>query len=227
MTVTHDDDWFDLLGAYALGAIETEEGDAIRVHLDGCDACAERVQELLEVAGQLAPEVVPPPAVWDRVRDEINAGGARQATRFGPSKHRWLLGAAAVVLLVAGLAVGRVTTSDESRTDLSELASAAERAPGSRTVGLSSPSGALVATVVIPVSGPGFLLADGLDAVDAGQTYQLWAVTSEGTVSIAILGNHPEVVALGAPGPFDALAITVEPASGSVVATGEAIAATA
>lgn len=58
----------DLLGAYALDALEPAELQAVDRHVQGCQACLVEVAEHREVAGLLTPGWGKPPAgLWDRI----------------------------------------------------------------------------------------------------------------------------------------------------------------
>ncbi len=63
----------ELLGAYALDAVEPEEAEAVEAHLETCPRCRDELRShrevvgLLAYAGQEAPE-----GLWDRVVARIN-----------------------------------------------------------------------------------------------------------------------------------------------------------
>ncbi|HVL05148.1 MAG TPA: anti-sigma factor [Acidimicrobiales bacterium] len=58
----------DLLGAYALDALEPAELQAVDRHVQGCQACLAEVSEHREVAGLLTPGWgKPPPGLWDKI----------------------------------------------------------------------------------------------------------------------------------------------------------------
>lgn len=58
----------DLLGAYALDALDAPERQAVEEHARECPACAAEVAEHREVAGLLSPGwIEPPPGVWERI----------------------------------------------------------------------------------------------------------------------------------------------------------------
>ncbi|HTJ67880.1 MAG TPA: zf-HC2 domain-containing protein [Actinospica sp.] len=72
--------WREELGAYLVGALDAEEAERMRVHLEGCPACRAEYAELAPVAGLLAKVpaeafftaadsgAAPDPAMWDRLR---------------------------------------------------------------------------------------------------------------------------------------------------------------
>ena len=166
-----------------------------------------------------APGAIVPPvlrAVPDRVAPVIALDAAREAKRFRMRGLRIAIGsaaaAAAVVIPLTASLTGSGTPS------LAALGARAAREPGAVTMSLKDPSGRQMARVVITASGKGYILRDSLPALPAGKTYQLWAVTGK-VVSAGVLGRDPGVSAFTVDAPATALAITVEPTAGSVVAT--------
>ena len=53
----------------------------------------------------------------------------------------------------------------------------------------------------------------------AAQTYQLWGLTKQHTISLGVMGNNPKVVAFTVAGRPLGLAITTETAGGVAVST--------
>ena len=81
--------------AYVLGALEPNEAEAFRAHLEGCAACREEVAALQPVADALpaaAPAVAVPPdlrrRVLDAVHDEQRAEAAVRMPSAAPAKRR-------------------------------------------------------------------------------------------------------------------------------------------
>ena len=79
----------ELLGAYALDAVDPETAAIVEEHLDGCVRCAVEVAQHHEVAGMLANSGgAPSSAVWDDIADQL--GGTsdeswdRLAARLDP-----------------------------------------------------------------------------------------------------------------------------------------------
>ena len=67
-----DDEFTDLLGAYALDAVDAEERAAIERHLVDCPRCRAEVAEHREVASYLAHSGGDAPAgVWDKIAAEL------------------------------------------------------------------------------------------------------------------------------------------------------------
>src|SRR5256885_12618210 len=90
----------ELLGAYALDAVDGDEAEEVRAHLDTCPRCADEVRQHREAAaplafaGERAPEglwdpvparleATPPPLDMDRIlplRARTRAGGSARAS---------------------------------------------------------------------------------------------------------------------------------------------------
>ena len=67
----------ELLGAYALDAVDAEEAAIIEAHLETCPRCRDELRNHREVVGVLAYSgEEAPPGLWDRVLDEISGAGA-------------------------------------------------------------------------------------------------------------------------------------------------------
>ncbi len=69
----------ELLGAFALDAVEVEDGAAIREHLASCMRCESEVAQFHEVAGLMANTGGDAPQhLWDRIAEQVEAGGAER-----------------------------------------------------------------------------------------------------------------------------------------------------
>jgi Anti-sigma-K factor rskA/Putative zinc-finger len=127
----------ELAAGYVLGALEPDDEQDFRRHLDGCAACEANVRELKAVAGELAyaaPPVDPPDTLWTGIRREIQPEAARpgavpeppreaapqapQAPRAGTGRRRPRLlpglAAAAALLMAAVLSVWNLNLRDEN-----------------------------------------------------------------------------------------------------------------
>jgi anti-sigma factor RsiW len=103
----------ELLGAYALDALEPDERLLVDRHLPTCTKCRDEVDGYRETAALLAgPPIAPPDRLWDQILAEITAGEEpdltaaivplrRKEQRFSVLSTRWLAGAAAAVAVVA------------------------------------------------------------------------------------------------------------------------------
>ena len=159
----------DLLGAYALDALDEDEKLLVDQHLSTCSSCQDEVTGHREVAAMLAGSPIPPPdRVWVRIVAEITPATPvdeiapvvplrRREGRFGSMTTQWLAGVAAAAAVVAlGLAVvaqsGRIGTLNDQvaaqQQEIASLATALQTDPLQRAVAaaLESPD-ALVANL--------------------------------------------------------------------------------
>jgi anti-sigma-K factor RskA len=130
--------WADELAAYALGALERPEADAMKRHLDDCERCRERLQWLepaVDVLPASVSQLEPPSELRKRLIETVRGEAAAKAPRR--RRPRWLaaprpaiaLGAmAAVAAGVAGYALHE--GGDETSTLPVEGTAQARRASG-------------------------------------------------------------------------------------------------
>ena len=79
----------ELLGAYALDAVDVDERAAFEAHLATCSACAQELDELRAMLADLAEStaVAPPPALRARVLQGVTPSGTEGSIR-SPSGWR-------------------------------------------------------------------------------------------------------------------------------------------
>ena len=232
----------ELLGAFALDAVDEDERQAVERHLVECRPCRTEVAEHREVAALMAAGWAPAPeGVWDRIAGALEESPPamrvppvvsldeererRRPKAGGPFRVAVAIGAAAAVAVVALLGVKIVDTSNKvdelaaaSRTgDLAEAARDAAQRPGARTVTLRSGDRRASAEAVLLPDGTGYLVRNDLPRLGPDRTYQLWAVVGAAKISVGVLGPAPGPVAFHAPEDLSALAITNESAGGVVV----------
>jgi hypothetical protein len=238
-SLTHEDIQ-ELLGAYALHAVERDEAELIEAHLDTCPRCRAEVEGHREVAAMLgnsggdAPE-----GLWDRIADQlettpppmrldvqgVEGAVVPLAPRRGARPNRFVVAvlsaAAVLVAAVLGAQVVRLQDRlDDMRSDLEQatLAAAANQAfddPDSVKVQLQSSDGEVTGRAVVLPDGTGFLMAHELPGLEDDRTYQLWGDTgSGGLVSLGLLGSDPTTIAFQAGSDLSALAITAEEPGG-------------
>jgi hypothetical protein len=227
----------ELIGAYALDAVEPDERLAIEAHLAECPRCRAELAEHLEVASYLSYSGAPAPdAVWGRIasaleeeppamRLQVVGAPAAPLTPAANRRHRpvlWALAAAAALLVVA---MGAGLVHQRSQIDglhhnlaadlLTHSANQAMADPTNQHLVLRSPTGQdVTATAVITSSGTGYLKTDTLPTLAADRTYQLWGVSGTKVISLGLLGSSPHVVAFSAHGSYQGLAVTEEVAGG-------------
>ena len=230
MAMTHDEA-AELLGAYALDAVDPDEAQAVELHLLECARCRAEVSEHRETAAMLAHAGADAPSsLWGRIAGEIEPPAdvvplpmprlgdiAEQRTKTRSRRPVWLApvaAAAAVVIAVLGLQVRdlqqRIDELPASAT--AELASAAAD-PDAVLVHLDGGDGTSVPVVLN--GDRAWLDAANLPDAGNGRTYQLWGAAGDELVSVAVLGRDPGVVSFDVDG-YAALAITEEDAPGVV-----------
>lgn len=236
--MTHDE-IEELLGAYALDAVDPAERDLVDAHLVTCARCRAEVAAHREVAAMIAFAGDPAPeGVWQRIAGTLDEAPPRlalpaEATVLGaaPSRRRrWSLPAAAVALAAAAavVAVLGVQLGDQARRidqleamvadPLQPALQAALDQPGARVLELASADGRLVVRGAVTSDGRGYLRATTLRSLAPDRTYQLWGAADGALVSLGVLGPDPGIVAFRDEG-YGLFAITDESAPGVVRST--------
>jgi anti-sigma-K factor RskA len=215
----------ELIGAYALGALPGETLAAVRGHLATCENHPQTA-DLRVVASSLAfaaPEMEPPPALKGRLMAAVReakpkpamtaAGGGLLSALRGLAPQRVIPYALAGALAVA-IGVLILTNTGDSNE------------PSQTAITLS---GTDEASAVLHVLEDGIIVmeADGLEPLDSEHTYQVWAITSGTPTSLGLLGPATSGEALGVMradlSGVEAVAVTAEPAGGSVTPTTDPI----
>ena len=228
----------ELLGVYALDALDDDEREAVDRHLGGCRMCQVEVIEHREVAAVLTAGLDrPPEGLWERISGSLEEvpPPLTLPTRpvvvpigSAPSRRGPLLRAAAMAAAVAAVALigvlGLRVVDDGRRIDqlasgaqgeeLGRAVNAAMADPTATRVSLKSDEGVLFADAWVLPDGRGYLTADNLPKLEPGRGYQLWALVGSNPVSIGLLGPDPDQSAFRATGPVSGFAITNEPATG-------------
>lgn len=205
----------ELLAAYALDAVDEHERAAIAAHLATCDA-HEDLAGLLGAAAGLAltvDEREPSTALEGR----LLASAQVPPVAVRPARARWgrwpAAIAAGLLLLAAGFGAGRALTP------------AAE--PDSTLVQVVQRDAAWMRAEAAPGQSPVRVTLAGLDRQPDGVGYQIWAIRDSGWVTVGICntdddgwwdGDFDFALEAG-----DALAVTVEPRTGSPAPSGELV----
>ena len=238
------DEVSELLGAYALDAVDGDERERVEDHLRTCARCRAEVRQHREVAAQLASTGADAPeGLWRRIAAQLEPGApsgdlaAILPLARRPASRRPLVGvaAAAAAVVVAIGVLGWQVHRDSGQisrlrgavaaSGVEPAASAALADPAARVAVLSSGDGRIQLTAVLEPDGSGYLLhAGALPALPAGETYQLWGIAGGARISLGVLGGRPETVAFHAAGSgFAALAVTTEHGGGAVQPSGSTL----
>ncbi len=258
--MTHDE-VSELLGAFALDAVDEDEYEQIEAHMAECPRCRAEVDAHREVAAALGNSVEPlPEGLWSSiasrlplrqdeevppmpflvrdsdVRDEpapaFTAPGAARAARAPRPGRARLAALSSIAVAAAAVAVVLGVNVAHDNHQISQLHAAvgtSEHAavlaaldtPGRKVVDMKNTSRHQLAEFVIVPGGRGYLVTSTLPALPSGETYQLWGVSTRHTISLGILGQSPHQATFTSAGSHtpSSLAITVEPAGGSVTPT--------
>lgn len=185
----------ELLGAYALGHLETFEATGLQAHLDGCPACRAELVDLQTVLPDLRSvdlralggPATPPPDLGQRIlaavaseaelRDRRTGRAAARRTRHRLAVSGVAAGVAAL-LVVAGLQVGRATAPEQVRAQTP--ATPAPVVP-MEPVALAAPDAAVSVqkAVLIPHTW-GVEMRFVASGLARGTTYQAWFVAVDG-----------------------------------------------
>lgn len=222
----------ELSGAFALGALPEDELRAAREHLASCGKSHAEAREMQAIAAGLAnaaPEMEPPPALKTRLMNAIRSEAEQPPEPSAPSYGQAVPGltdrvrgwfrtgmagyalAAALAAVVVALLVWNVSLQDDDGR-------------GPRVVDLRGANGQLI---VIPERDIVVMEVEGLEAAPSGHVYQAWAVaggqaTSLGIVEVAPDGAVRQVIALDETG-VEQIAVTIERAPGVDQPTADAV----
>jgi len=224
----------DSVAAHALHALPPDEAlmAETAIHVDP------RLQAEYEahrrVATKLAtgfPEVVPvmSPALWNRISRSAGLQGIAvvPVDEERASRSRWsisLVAGVAALLIVFALSVALLSQSGTTPT-LGDVATAAAAQPGAVTVALQDPGSAqTMMSAVVSAHGESYLISEGLPALPADRTYQLWVIVDDRIISAGVLGSAPTVNPFRVEGDIAGLAVTEEIAGGVAVSENDPVA---
>ncbi len=233
------DELRELLGAFALGAMEPDEREQVEEFiLDDQDARTElhQLEHAVAWLGHASPR--PSEASWDAVQREIAAdleadhtvdstghapvpvsGGVATVADLDAHRTRrnWrqLVAVAAATLVLLGTAIGvaKVIVSDSKN-------------PPGRVVALRAPDGGIPIRIVLDRNGSGSVRSSELPPALAGHVYQLWAQSSATAPmhSAGLLGHSPKGHHVRVPAGSFRIAVSVEPDGGSAEPTTDPVA---
>ena len=221
---THDQ-LEELIAADALDGLSEADRRHMReemaAHGPGCAACARLLADYAQVAAKLSTLVEPMPVSAGAERRLVRALGAtgapapsedRGAVRRMPLPRRWAAAVAVAASLVAAGAVGYAV---------------APHAKGVQVVAFPARGGQSLAVAYQPGSRSGVLVGSNLPDPPSGKVYELWFQPSPGAAMHPAGTFRPAAGRVHAPvslgTSFTALAISVEPRSGSAHPTANPI----
>ncbi len=230
----------ELLGAYALDAVEDDDATVVEAHLAECPRCTSEVASHREVAAALAHAGSPAPeGLWDRIAQALEEAPpaldlARVAPRSEPGRRVGrravaLMAAAAMVTALLGVGVvrqdqrvDRLTAVMKQRA-LEQAAASADADARAQRATLRSEDGTLYVQTAVQDNGSGYLVRHNLPPLPEGRSYQLWGKTGQSNVSLGVLGPNPGVAAFTVYGSVTAVAVTEEEIGGAVVPSGRPV----
>lgn len=177
------------VAAWVLGALDADEAESIRIHVEGCASCREVAARLRRVVGALplaVDEVAPPSRLRERVLSAAAAAprpaGAPAAARIAISRRAprrplpripaYAVAAIAVLTLLTGLVAGEVLRGPQAPPQ--------SQVTRFTLAGHQDMSGAQA--TVIDLRSDGLALIDfrGLPALASGRVYEVWLIPSGG-----------------------------------------------
>lgn len=235
--MTHDE-IADLLGAYALDAVDPDERELVEAHLPDCARCRAEVADLRETAALLAHTGGDAPdGVWQRIAESLDqpppglrlapVGGRGVDRRPARWRDRAMTAALAAAAVVVVALLGAQVRSQDQRIDQLQTAfedplapayQAALADPDAEVFELASADGEVELRGAITPDGVGYLRASTLPRLGSDRTYQLWGAAGDQLISLGVIGARPDIVAFRAE-PYTAFAVTEEEAPGVVVST--------
>ncbi len=234
----------ELAGLYVLDALDPAERAQVDAHLASCAEAHDEfthVGAVVPALATLADPVGAPAALKNKVLADYRAGAGVAAWKPAlaattrPARSSWLgwAAAAAAVLLLAvtaGWAYTAQSRADAEAHRAQVLAQAINimSSPHSQSAvlhGVAQADGAH-GVAAIDRSGAGYLVLVDLPAAPAGQAYQAWYITNHLPTSAGLL--HLEdggfaALNLSIQGTVDQVALTLEPAGGSLQPTSDPI----
>lgn len=216
----------ELLAAYALGAVPTEEIAEVRAHILSCEECMRDADELTEASSTLAVAVgseALPAGFADRVLKVVHAESDVAAEPAPSRRWRWLpaYALAASMAVVAFLGFQVYQTQNELDREHQVLSALLHQSG----VEMRGTSGAVAR--VVPSSDGSLFAAAGLQEAPQGHTYQLWLLkdgadpVSAGVFDVAdglaVVQTERSIEE------YDGAAVTIEQAGGSSAPTTDPI----
>jgi anti-sigma-K factor RskA len=223
----------DLLPAYALGSLDSDEASRVEEHLSSCLICRNESTTFQTAADQLsfaAPDAVPSPDLKDRLMQRVREANPQpRPVVQGPARSwfqrllpAWSLASLVLVLVLTGsnLFLWQRLNQLEVVTSPSRMRAV--------PISASDPASQANGYVLISADGDsGALIVDGLPPLGESQQYQLWLIRDGQRTSGAVFSTDERSYGgtrIRAPGSllkYSAAEITIEPTGGSSQPTGD------
>lgn len=167
-----------LLGAYVLGGLDSGDRRRVEEHVPGCATCTAELSRFAAVPALLSlapatpdPPIAPPPQSLPRL---VEAARTRRAGR----QRRWMFAAAAVVLVLCGVATATLLVGRDTAVPATDVVSALDAH--------------VVGSAVLQSRDWGTEVRLQLDYVPRGpQPYTAWAVDRNGKEEQAAAWRTP------------------------------------
>lgn len=215
----------DSVSAWVLGAVDEQEAESIRAHVEGCSSCREVEVRLRRVVGALplaADEVIPPARLRERVLAAATASRRTATTTRVPIRRprpqdrprrqlpripAYAVAAIAVIALFTGVFLDRSTYG----TPIPPAQVARFTLMGHQGM-----SGAQATVVDLQGDGLAFVDFRGLPQLAAGRVYEVWLIRSGGKAEPAAVfvpdSNGTKVVLVNRSlSGYAVMAVTEEP----------------
>ncbi len=223
-------DLHTLVGAYALHALDPPEEASFEDHLDRCPTCTAELREFRATAARLgeAAEETPPEHLRAAVLTAAHHTAPQRPVVTQVSSARWqrrlgtrLPGLLAAAALLTAVAIGGLWWADQDDNggpSSGDDAYAKVMAAPDLVTRPRGPDETPVRVYSSPSLGQAVVVVDELPSPGAEQSYEMWAMHDDGSVSS--LGAMPESAGSGRLLVDDVaemvgVAVTVEPAGGS------------
>lgn len=217
----------ELSGAYALGAVTPAEREAAKAHLAGCAKCTRHLQELRSVVDLLpysVTQVDPPESLKGRILEAVRRENRNTTIEPTPinqrPQHRWstllLAFAAVLLLLLFGGMTGwnialqqqntllehQVTSLEQRSNSLeSQVTSLEHQAALSYAIqGNPSARKATGKLIYLPGQNITLLVVEGLPHLQGTQVYQGWLIHGNQPKSIGLLSMENGIASVMYPG---------------------------
>lgn len=225
-----------LAATYSLDALDAAEREAFEAHHRTCDICRDDILAFRETMGHVAASVATAPsdAVRDRVVDRVKvtrqlSPALAPVVRLSGRRNlrAGLLAVAASLVLVAVTAtlIDRPGSADTYTRELARVMAQTDAVVTElAATDAAGPNAGSFRVAYSARLGEAVLIGADLPTTPSGTAYELWLITPDASSALYVLdpaddGTVQRVVS-AATQPT-AWAITVEPAEGSAVATGD------